>query len=360
MDFVTRLLTRLIENSLFGWARAMQQGSLLWVLAIAVQNGQPLAPVVEAFAGDARGRWQGRLWALAELLNTGVPLAEALERLPGILPTRSVMAISIGAEVGSLKVALREEAVRFASEHADSQPYYGFVSFLWYPCTLAFVMLNIVAFVMYWIIPKFKKIYEGFDVELPGITVTLIAASDLFVNYWYLVPPLLLALFAFAMTAGNEATGPWTWGPFEWTLRFRPRRATADILRRLSVIIEAQRSLTAGLAKMMELQPSASIRRRLREVATALLQGQDCWHALLAARLIKPGEAMLLDAAQRAGNVPWALRELADAIERRHRRRLAILLEFVRPAVMLCFGLIVAFVVVGLFMPLIKLVHDLS
>lgn len=354
------ILTRPFRNALFGRARSMQQGSLLWVLATAVQNEQPLAPVVDAFAEDARGRWQGQLWALAELLNVGTPLADALDQLPGILPSRSILAISIGADAGSLKVALREEATRFATElGGEGQQYDGFVSYLWYPCILALVMLQIVGFVMYFIIPKFKKIYEGFDVELPGITVALIEFSDVVVMYWYLFVLLGIGLLGVAAVRADDE-GLLSRGPFSWLAGSRLRQAIPDILRHLSVFIEVGRPLPGAILKLMEFHPSASVRRCLNEAESALQQGQDCCHALLAGRLINPAQAVFLESAQRAGNLPWALRETADTIERRQRQRLAILMEFLRPAMLLCFGAMVAFVVVGLFMPLIKLVHDLS
>ena len=76
--------------------------------------------------------------------------------------------------------------------------------------------------------------------------------------------------------------------------------------------------------------------------------------------LINQGEAVLLEAAQRLGNLPWALRETADNIRRRRNHRNDVLLELARPVALVCFGLIVGSFALAFFMPLVKLLNDLS
>jgi type II secretory pathway component PulF len=48
---------------------------------------------------------------------------------------------------------------------------------------------------LYFVIPKWKKVFEDFDVSLPRETVWLIIFSDLFVNYWYVVVLIGAPLF---------------------------------------------------------------------------------------------------------------------------------------------------------------------
>lgn len=45
----------------------------------------------------------------------------------------------------------------------------------------------------YFIIPRFKKIFEDFGAEIPDAAKLVIVISDLTVNYWYLFPFLLVA-----------------------------------------------------------------------------------------------------------------------------------------------------------------------
>ena len=72
------------------------------------------------------------------------------------------------------------------------------------------------------------------------------------------------------------------------------------------------------------------------------------------------GEPALLEAAQRVGNLTWALRGMADSIERRAEYRYLIILEFFDPVLVLCMGIVVGTFCVSLFLPLTELLSKLS
>ena len=76
-----------------------------------------------------------------------------------------------------------------------------------YPIAVISVATAIVGFIMYWIIPKFKEIFNDFGVELPGITIFLIEASDWVVNYWYMIPVIPITLFLLVKIIKKNRTG---------------------------------------------------------------------------------------------------------------------------------------------------------
>jgi len=63
----------------------------------------------------------------------------------------------------------------------------------------------------YFIVPRFKRVFEGFNTELDEFTRLLIGISDLVVNYWYIVLPQLVMilgidLFVFHLLHRNAPT----------------------------------------------------------------------------------------------------------------------------------------------------------
>ena len=68
----------------------------------------------------------------------------------------------------------------------------------------------------------------------------------------------------------------------------------------------------------------------------------------------------MLQAAQRAGNLPWAMQEMADSGRRRFLYRLQAIVQAVFPAAVICFGLMVMFIVVSLFLPLVSFNREAS
>ena len=68
----------------------------------------------------------------------------------------------------------------------------------------------------------------------------------------------------------------------------------------------------------------------------------------------------MLQAAQRASNLPWALAEMADGVRRRLSYRVLAAIQLLLPPIVILMGLVVMFIVVALFSPLIALIQRLA
>ena len=71
-------------------------------------------------------------------------------------------------------------------------------------------------------------------------------------------------------------------------------------------------------------------------------------------------DAMVLEAAERTGNLAWALDEMADSSLRRWVYRLRLATNVLFPLMVVVMGVTVAFLVVSLFMPLVALIQGMS
>ncbi len=88
--------------------------------------------------------------------------------------------------------------------------------------------------------------------------------------------------------------------------------------------------------------------------------GGDWRDSLRDARFVSSAEQSLLKSAEAAGNLPWALRTVAARQEKRVVYRLAAAVQVLYPILIVMLGALVAFFVVSLFIPLVKLVEGLS
>ena len=79
-------------------------------------------------------------------------------------------------------------------------------SLAWIVCFLSVATL-IVGFIMYYIIPKFKKIFEDFGTKLPAMTEWLIFMSDMVVKYFYLAPAIPFAFYLLIKLIRKNRTG---------------------------------------------------------------------------------------------------------------------------------------------------------
>jgi type II secretory pathway component PulF len=70
-----------------------QSQTLLRIIALAIEQRLPLAPLLQAFAEDESGVQRWRIQRLAGLLERGTSLPAALEQVAHVLPEENVLAI---------------------------------------------------------------------------------------------------------------------------------------------------------------------------------------------------------------------------------------------------------------------------
>ncbi len=333
------------------YRRARQQ-AILSTLAVAAERGIPLASVLRAFVAERRGAAARAACKVATYLESGETLPEALADVGGLVPRQAMLKIRVGQESGGLIQALREAGQsEIAAESVRSQVggklvYLGF---------LGLFMALVFVFVLLKIAPAFAKIFQDFGADLPAATKFFTSASYAAVVYWYLwIWPLVVApgyVLVWAVT-GFEAD-------FPCLRRLAARLDTAAILESLALVAERQRPITGGLTTLANHYPKASVRRRLAMALATTIGGTDWADSLRAQGLIRAADLAVLRAAQRLGNLPWALRELAEGNRRRFTYRAYVFLQFFFPLAILFFGLTVAAFAVAYFSPLISLIQKL-
>lgn len=131
------------------------------------------------------------------------------------------------------------------------------------------------------------------------------------------------------------------------------------VLRSLSLLMKQQLPLPQALVLLANVYPRGNVRRRLTTAALEIEQGADWKAALRRQWLLGSAEQALLAAAERVGNLPWALEEMGDALMRRMTYRLTVVYQIVFPIVLFSFAAFVGFFALALMMPLISLIQGL-
>ena len=343
------------------WQRRRgREGQFLWLLALCVRNSHDLAQEVQDHAATWSGSYATRLRQLAVYLKAGRPLGVALERVPGLLPCWVVASIKIGDETGTLSEVLSECATSELTWMKDRFRTGSIGSLLIYLACYPWVIIGPVTFMVYFIVPKMKAIFEGFGTEMPGVTNGFLAFSNHFVNYFYLYVPLMSAsLLGTLMLLRFDHSG---WRNVRTGLlrRFYTRYDSSPIMRHLARMIEKGKTLPDSLLAIANSYHRPTVAESIADVYLETESGGDCWKSLLKRGFLTRRDLALIEAAQRVGNLPWALREIADVREKRYIFRVDTLVQLFRPVPIIVVGLFVGWVCIAMFMPVVKLVNDLS
>lgn len=339
----------------------IRQSGLLMVLATGLDDATSLIHNLQALAMESRPPWSNRILQLRLLLEQGRTLSEALSTMDGLLPDPTVVAIRVGEETGTLKQVLAEEAHRLMNSPANTSPVHSSLS-----ATAAWVLgiciiaSAILSYLMIKIVPKLERIFDDFGIELPAETMNLIGMSDYLETYWFLLMLPLVTFLALPVWQLWKTNTAWvSRGRVLYSEHF-PRYWTPLILRMLSISVTAGTTLNDGIhAILKELTPGRAA-EKLSAVRLRMSAGYDCWDSMQNNGFLKPREAAFLASAAKSKHLEWGLQHLARSLERRRGAWLQRIVGLVQPGIVLAIGLVVGYVVVALFVPLIKLINDLS
>jgi general secretion pathway protein F len=354
--------------------RHIRQEEFLAFLTTAVRSQAPLDKSLLVYLKDRpRDRWHNfwvalivspiyyfswhrehsfdrKIGEVVMLLRQGAPLYIALEKAPGVASRETILAAAVGESTGRLPECL--ESVprwRLATVWLDALPRWI------YPLFLLTGMAAISAFLMVFITPKFEKIFEDFHMRLPWLTEQLIIHSR---RFWLLPVYLWLALLALVTVLLGSSICCWH---CPIVRRFYRMDNQGRVLQMLGLLLHAGQTVPDALRLLTGLGAFRPVvHRRLTQALHRVEQGAPLPETLQQQGLLPRSMLPLVQAAQRAGNLPWALSELGESLNRRLVRQVQRFTMIAFPLLVMAVGLLVGLFVVGYFLPLIEMISRMD
>lgn len=329
-------------------------------MAEIIGSGLPLETGLAAIAAECPSRRMRRtLGGIVADLVAGNDLEFAMATRHAPAELRAL--VRAGARSGDTGRILEHYVtnVQGAAELRDSI----FLGLL-YPSVILVMFLSLGWGMMWWIVPQFTAIFNGFDLDLPWLTKGLIAISD-FLNHYALWTggEVFVAIVLVALLL-RYALGPVGMrrlvccipliGPIlRWI-------ALARFSQLLSLLVENRVPLSEALVLAGDASRDAEIKDDCRRLLVGVKSGETLESA---ARKLKRFPASFVQALGwegRSGGLPEVLQSLGDMYAGRVRAAVAVMMSVLPPLLMLFLGGAVGLLVIALFMPLLELLNKLS
>jgi len=154
-------------------------------LATMMKAGVPLLQSFDIVGkGNSNPAVARLLLELKTEVETGSSLAAAFKKYPLHFDALFCNLIQAGEAAGILESLLDRLAIYKEKTLAIKSK---IKSALFYPVAIIIVAFVITAVIMIFVIPAFKQVFTSFGAELPAPTLVVMAISDIFVRYWYLI-----------------------------------------------------------------------------------------------------------------------------------------------------------------------------
>ncbi|HZW26586.1 MAG TPA: type II secretion system F family protein [Gallionella sp.] len=154
-------------------------------LATMMKSGVPLLQAFDIVGkGHSNPSVAKLLFDIKTDVETGSSLQQAFKKYPLYFDELYCNLIGAGEAAGILDTLLD----RLATYKEKIQAIKSKIkSALFYPVSIIVVAFIITAVIMIFVIPAFKELFSSFGADLPAPTLFIMAISDFFVSYWWLI-----------------------------------------------------------------------------------------------------------------------------------------------------------------------------
>ena len=324
--------------------------------------GLPILRSLRILEGQSKpGVLKNSLIGVIDDIEGGMTLSEAMAKQPKAFDGLYVNMVKAGEAGGALEIILQ----RLADFKERSQSLKKRVQgAMIYPVAVVTVAVGIVGFIMYYIIPKFKKIFEDFGTPLPAITEALISTSSFVVKYFYLFPAVPFALWLILKIIRKNRTGKYV---TDWILLHIPilgkiveKATVARICRTLGTLIASGVPILEAIIIARDTAGNAVFARAFDNIYAAIREGESMAVPLKEARIVDDIVVNMVDVGEETGALDTMMYKVADVYDEEVKVLVDGLIKLLEPIMVVVLGLVVGFIVIALFMPLIDLLNDLS
>jgi type IV pilus assembly protein PilC len=324
--------------------------------------GLPILRSLMILEGQSKpGPLKNSLIGVIEDIEGGSTLSEAMAKQPKAFDDLYVNMVKAGEAGGALEVILQRLAE--FKERAQSLKR-KVIGAMIYPAAVITVAIAIVSGIMIFIIPKFKKIFLGFDVELPDITVMLLNFSDLFATYWWILVISPIAFVLMIKLIKKNKTGAFVidWIALKIPLmgKILQKSTVARTMRTLGTLIASGVPILEALTIARDTAGNNVFKRAFDNIHSAIREGESIAVPLREARIVDDIVVNMVDVGEETGALDTMMYKVAEVYDEEVAVAVDGLISMLEPIMVVVLGLIVGFIVIALFMPLVKLLNELS
>jgi len=289
-------------------------------------------------------------------IEKGETLAGSMRRHPRIFSNMLVNMIAAGEESGNLVESFHQMEMWFDKAKKTKS---AVSKAMVYPCVLLVVMVVVLIVMMTSIIPGFLETFEEMNMELPAVTLAVMAVSDWFVQWWWLLVIGLVVLAVGGVLFSRTIRGQHVFG---WITRNMPvvklmtiRSASATFCRTLALLLGSGLTLTESLDLVAMNMGNIYFREAVQTVRAMIAEGWAMNTALRDTGMFPPMVYNLIGIGEETGDLQGMLEKTADYYDDEVQDATARLLALMEPAIMIFLAFFVLIIVLAIFLPMMNM-----
>ena len=342
--------------------KLQELGTFTQQLANLLSSGMPLTVALNSMTHlESRGIPADVSKDLRQDVMEGRSLSDAMAKQPRIFSDLYVNMVRAGESSGALVEVLRRMAdhfERFAQVQAK------FTSALVYPAFVGVVGLCIMFFFMSYMLPKFLTIFDGMQVQLPLMTQLLVKISHLFSGYWWLMLAVIIACIIIfkrfqATKEGRRRIDHWRMNApiFGKVVKLN---IFGQFARTLSTLLENGVPVLTALKITEQIMSNSIVKEAIAKTREEVTDGKTIAQPLARSKIFPQLMVDLVKIGEDTGDVPGALKNVADTYENELSIALRVMTNMIEPVMIVAMSIGVGFLLLSVLSAMFSMVSNIQ
>lgn len=286
----------------------------------------------------------------------GMSLSQSMRRYDRVFSPMVVALIGAAEESGSLPRVTQQIAGYL--ENRDNL-LRKVRAALTYPIFVIVFFFGVLVVSAFWIIPRFRDIYDGFGTQLPLITEVVFAADDFFLSHFHWIVLAIFCAGAMFTTWARRPEGRAAIDRLSLRLpvfgELLQRAAVARLCRSLAILLAGGVPINRALEIAENVTGNSVIAASVRQAREDILKGGKVAASFRKQEIFPKMAVRMMHVGEETGNMTDLLEKAAEYYESRVDAALTTINTLIEPVIIILIGIFVLVFVLALYMPIFSL-----
>lgn len=330
--------------------------------ATMIDAGIPILRCLEILTNQTKDKaLKPALEAISQDVKGGLTLNEALAKHPAIFNKLYVNMIR-AAELGGILDVILDRLSGFLEYESEIRS--KIKGAMMYP-VMVLIFSQIMLFVLFsFVLPKFKDIFNGMDVELPVVTATLFKFGDFMAANWWII---LLAFggFLFGLKSyGKTPKGRYQIDFFKLKVpvvgELTLKMSVARFSRTFGTLISSGVPMMRALEIVGETLGNVVLSNAIEQTRNSIRDGNRLSVPLVQCGLFPSMVTHMIDVGEESGRLSEMLVKVGDFYDSEVEATVKGLTSMIEPLLIIFMGGIVGFIAISVMTPVFTLVNNVN
>ncbi len=330
--------------------------------ATMIDAGIPILRCLDILVGQTKDpTLKEALEAVAQDVKGGLALNEAVAKHPTIFSKLYVNMIR-AAELGGILDTILDRLASFLEYESEIKG--KIKSAMMYP-VLVLCFSQIMLFALFsFVLPKFKEIFTGMNVEMPPVTAALFAAGDFMNKYWWVVILMGIGAFFGFKTWAKTPKGRHQVDFLKLRIpivgELALKMSIARFSRTFGTLINSGVPMMRSLEIVGETLNNRVLALAIEQTRQSIREGNKLSAPLTASGLFPNMVTTMIDIGEESGRLSEMLVKVGDFYDAEVESTVKGLTSMIEPMLIIFLGVVVGFIAISIMTPIFKLVNSVK